>query len=515
MFLFVATFDPAAVNSSSTSSNRSDPFHFDPILVAMLEQQSPELLGMVMGTASSPRDLHNLISASPLCLAVFRENRKAVLCSLLRKLAPPPVMHHLVAVLRAPGFPNQHYNLPEDERRQVVVEFLDEYFAGTCFEMPTNEDDMLKLYQIYNRVSFMVSKLSSNMYRNILMWDELYIAKLRAAQNGSEPAGPKRYGIAQLRLLHPLSNTESSRLKRAMLRFEIYCRVFSQVIDDLPYRHHSHFPPYQQLEIFLHRLKRWEIEEMASIHQYYMVIVEDTLEKIGDDLFEAIRTAPESVRAEDPTETPPTMWAAHRLSIDGLTLWADCESLNRETIRSIASLGICFMKELVQADGFRPEELVLSNAVLGGDSLPDALCLQREPRAVSKRPGDITTNDPSNASFGYWAFGDQKQKTYFSPDDCVFESWALREIGYMFWDSNRFADPNWYGVFSQAAKIDLGLAEDYLLWPRGPSVEERLHGIYLPDEEWYRVTKKFQYGLYPTKFPYKYDFPWNSSWASS
>uniref|UniRef100_A0A8H7NBW1 Uncharacterized protein n=1 Tax=Bionectria ochroleuca TaxID=29856 RepID=A0A8H7NBW1_BIOOC len=66
----------------------------------------------------------------------------------------------------------------------------------------------------------------------------------------------------RLELPTPLSDTERTRIQRAFLRLELYCRCFPVGEDDIGMEV-SLVPAELQFHHFLHRLQPWEVEETS------------------------------------------------------------------------------------------------------------------------------------------------------------------------------------------------------------------------------------------------------------
>jgi hypothetical protein len=307
--------------------------------------------------------------------------------------------------------------------------------------------------------------------------------------------------------LKPFSETELVRLKRAVLRFELYCRLFP--ID--PYGNgSSHYSATEQFDLFISRLPPWQVEEMTSIHHYYGSIVEEVVARIGEDFVEAVHASPGLVQLDPGTEPSEEedMEPFKYFDLTDMTFWSELESPSvPDFISYITSLGLGFIYSLTQADNAGQTKLIQHSSTVRRNFLPETLSESRGMGATIdvKKPQNIRGNDPTHANFGYWSFKRASEKSYLKVNKCGFVKWHLRGLGYVFWDSERFLTPGWPEMFKQSSRIECRDAIEYFTWRGRTFIEERLDGFWVPREEMRELEQRFGAAYELGQFPYEYD----------
>lgn len=231
----------------------------------MLEHLSPELLLLIQQSLDTLVALHALIAASPSSLRTFGLYRQHVLAAVLKNAICPVALPSALAILQlhAPDL------RPSPGRRQglapALPTLLDMYFSGTVSSFPEDDSSFTRLRSLYVRA---------------MRFAEDYATRaLRVLSTGDGDAGKV---TARDRALLHLSPRERGRLLRAFFRFELYCRVFSP----------RNTPnAAAQRNLFLLKLRPFEVEELACVHHYFSTVVGGFVDRLEDQFVEEVLTA--------------------------------------------------------------------------------------------------------------------------------------------------------------------------------------------------------------------------------
>ena len=82
----------------------------------------------------------------------------------------------------------------------------------------------------------------------------------------------------------PLSNTEETRIVRALYRFQLYCNLFG-VGRSKNHTKWLDFYPDSIMRLFLNVFEPWEVEEIACIHNFAKWEVDRFFERISLDVY--------------------------------------------------------------------------------------------------------------------------------------------------------------------------------------------------------------------------------------
>ncbi|KAF4334732.1 hypothetical protein FBEOM_11414 [Fusarium beomiforme] len=424
-----------------------------------LESLAPELVSLILQNVES-RDLHNLIAASPACFRIFSQTPQLILSSVIGNAIPIETLKHFLAVLQAPTPATNNH----------VSRFLDRYFdASSSFDFPTTRGDLISLYQVYNRVNYLITRYLRQMKE--LGFDETILVP---------------------------SSSESIRLQRSFLRFEVYCRVFP-ADDTRPWENPSpnhQFSAVEQFGLFISRLSPWEVEEMACIHLYSYLLIGEYIDRLEDN------TGPESETKgeEDENDKSDTLRDFTALDLTKLVLFSkDGRYRSPDSISYMTSLGLQFTCNL-DASESRRSELIRSNSPFYRDFLPEALNHsplwppEHQYNEFSMEETSID-DDPSAENLGYCVFRKNRdrghiyiaithQGSYYS---------TLRQLGYVFWDSDRIRSSEISARLEAAGAMTVD--ELYKRFDRRTrkGVEARLEGLKLPREQFDKIEREFGY----------------------
>ncbi|KAF4473003.1 hypothetical protein FALBO_111 [Fusarium albosuccineum] len=443
-----------------------------------LEHLAPELLSLILQNVDSPRNLHHFISASPACLRTFLQSPQLVLSSVIKNALPAHIVQYALATLQAPSVSSD------------IPSFLDKCFdSTTSFDFPTNKADILQVYHLYNRLSYLLDAYLKHM---------------------------ERLGLGESVLLPSLS--ERTRLQRAFLRFELYCRVFphQRRVPHEPPRSGRRFDALEQFGLFLSNLTPWEVEEMSCVELYLSSVIGRFVDQLEEQLISAIMAAPGVVvpssaaagalsaeEEEQPTEgqhNQENLEDFSDLDLTSLSLFSrDGRYRSPGFISYMTSLGLDFIYELVKSDESKRSEMIRSNHPITREFLPEAL--GHAPRWPPGYEHDTDTadddaaddDDPSHSNLGYRLFRKRPDNdriyvvimaegTYYS---------LLRQLGYVFWDANRIQSPEVFKKLSEAETIPQKDIRERFDRTNRETAEHRLKGVKLPREQMKRIEREF------------------------
>ncbi|KAM5358466.1 hypothetical protein ACJZ2D_015253 [Fusarium nematophilum] len=461
-----------------------------------LDNLAPELLSLILQAVDTPLDLYRLISASPSCLRAFSQSPQLVLLAVIQNALPGGNIKHALAVLQAPSTHDQ------------IPPFLDKYFdSASFFDMPTNKTDLLQLYSLYNRLTYLLNRFTEQVPRRLGL----------LSQSSNQPChrdvcneGQDKASVTEAALIP--STSERVRLQRAFLRFELYCRIFPDHEDD-PYGPSgpsatSHSPD-QQFRLFLARLNPWEAEELCCVEQYFSTLLRQFLYDLEDDLVTAVMTTPGVVLPSSPAREPPiheeagedTLIAFESLDLTDLALFSNHERYSfPDYISYMTSLGLDFMYSLVVSSRSERAALIGSNTPVTREEgfLSEALEFAPRRRSIAEdqcpttEPEAVGEDDPFCSNLSYCLLGKTTEDTgYMGISGSGFGRLTLRHLGYIFWDAARIQSPQL--LEKLVAAKNMSADEFHLAFdPRyRKTVEGRLKGIKIPQDQMKRIEREF------------------------
>lgn len=265
----------------------------------MLEKLPLELLLLVQQSLDALVDLHALIAASPSNLRTFALYRQHVLPAVLKNAICPVALPSALALLqlhaldlRGPG--GGQSQLPPPPPPLPTI--LDNYFSGIVYPFPESEDDpgFSWLRSLYVRAMRFAKDYATRALRVLSVGD--------ADADGDKVTAQDRDRAALA--LH-FSPSERGRILRAFFRFELYCRVFPPRISAAMHR-----------DMFLLKLRPFEVKELACIHHYFFTIVSGCVDRLEDQFVEEVLTTTKAhadpaasnalLSAEDRRRRPPS-----------------------------------------------------------------------------------------------------------------------------------------------------------------------------------------------------------------
>ncbi|KAJ4015515.1 hypothetical protein NW766_005859 [Fusarium irregulare] len=399
-----------------------------------LEFLVPELLSLILHSIDSPRSLHNLISASP--------------------ASPTPAT------------------------TTGVSSFLDKYFdESSAFDFPTSTVELIKLYKVYNRLSFLIDGYLNGIKK--LDFDDSVITP---------------------------SPSELTRLQRAFLRYGLYSRVFP-ADDTLPWEDPSpnhRFSALKQFDLFVSRLKPWECEEIVCVEQYFSTLIGNFVDEMEEQLAGTVKSAVvfkppiweddaqadlKDVGAEE------NLWRFDALDLTSLAMFSfDNRYRIHDNITYMASLGLDFMYDLIRSDKDEHLRLIRSNSPNFRHFLEEALTCSPGLTMQECDEESAWDDDPSynNLAWLQLGLGSQSWK-YLRIDRWSCRMSPLRELGYVFWDSARLKSTAVQERLAIASSVSSDKATARGIRRDKETVEERFNGAMIPRRELTRLESQFGY----------------------
>ncbi|KAF4955763.1 hypothetical protein FGADI_4334 [Fusarium gaditjirri] len=441
-----------------------------------LDSLAPELLSLVLQNINSPRGLHNLIAASPACLRVFLQTPYLILSAVLRNTLPSGTIKHYLAASQAPLC----------KTRDEILSFLDEYFiASSSFEFPANKTGLVSLCQLYHRIDYLINLFLQQIQE--LGFDESILAP---------------------------SLSESTRLHRAFLRYEIYCSVFATHGLE-PWMDSSLFYEFsgaEQFDLFLRQLTPWEVEEMACVQVYFALVTGEHIAQLEEQLIEAVKNAPGLVWPSYPGSRPgeeaekkeeeeeDDLMEFKDLDLTNLLLFSqDGIYSSPDSIKHMTSLGLDFLYVLCKSEG-RRSELIRLNSPNAREFLPEALnysparAPEDQGQGIFAEETDLP-DDPLCENLDFILFGknDNMRTAYLPIDPGGSHRSILRRLGYVFWDSWRIQSPQMSHRLRAVEKMTYDEIHELFNRPWRKGAEARLQGVKLPRDQFEKIEREFGY----------------------
>ncbi|KAL7924785.1 hypothetical protein ACQKWADRAFT_285938 [Trichoderma austrokoningii] len=463
-----------------------------------LEDLVPELLARILQLLNHPRDLLQLLRASPQCFRVYAQSPAPFLSSVLKNAILPHALRHALAC----------EGVPSDASQTVREAFLDDYFRPKSLAFPTDKSAITALAGLFLRASYFVDDYSSRAMRALNL-------------------DPDATASA-------LSPTERAKLQRAFFRYELYCRVFPV---DYHAERFSIVPAEEQFTQFLARMSPWEVEEMTCVHHYFTALFGGYIDDLEDQLVEAVLTCPgvcppsalagspssetakrrkirvttasgpvdwyvwssEPAQTERDDEQSPVddtdntdMVTLENFDLHDLDLFTKQGRFRSLTFVSyLASLGSAFVYRLILADKDQRRRIIQENTPVCRDFLPEAL---EHALSVSSETPMAYGFDNGLLSFptmGYSCFKRSNGDIYLGFLNGGLRSYPLRERAYVFWDPDRILSIAVGDQLEEAASMDWETVNMQFNRYKGKSAEERLKGVKIPRVQRDRIIEEF------------------------
>lgn len=447
-----------------------------------LDRLAPELLCSILTSLNSPRDLYSLIKASPAALRAFLACRRIIFSCIIRNALSPDAIHHALALLRVPEVPVDFTTeSPEAATfRQQVKEYLSQYFQANSWDFPTELPSIIELIRLISRMSQFIDG-----------YFDFAMTKMGASEDTS--------------YTRPLSPTETVRLQRAFLRFEIYCRI-----NPISRRCGNMLRSDIQFYFFIKKIEPWEVEEIACIHEYFATVIGLYILEVEDSLVDAVLGSPhlrarnfekEEFRCSERGIYKRVRYERSEKDVQnfdslGLTELAwfstGATASRRRAVTSIVSLGWGTLHDFIFSGFKRRWDMIQGRSYPLRHPLRDALQVawfQRMPDAVLPLPEGEFTDSSSRPSKGWLDFNNSHDLLFIEKAFDRPMQLLLRVCGYMFWDSSRI-------LHLSVRTVLKSLEDNHDIVTRvcGPpfteSAEERLKGYELPKAELLKLWGK-------------------------
>ncbi|OJJ46905.1 hypothetical protein ASPZODRAFT_131811 [Penicilliopsis zonata CBS 506.65] len=431
-----------------------------------LHRLSPEILSLILESLNSPIDLYHLASASCACWRVFVSFRRLVLSSVLKNAIHLDALPHALAVINAPAaVPGS----PTPKEKEVIV-FLNKYRNGwRLVPFPTAWDDIVCLSRLYMRVTRLV--------------DDYATHALQALRTIDRPKRDLSVWPTELASAVSLSQTERARFLRAFFRFELYCKLFPVAFRKESW---SLFDKRAQFELFLARLQGWEIEELACVHQYLALLVDDLIKELEDQLVSTVLSCKLLSSELNSNQEDSELVSFNPLALRGMDLFSEERRLHLEQcINFLSSLGLDFIYNLLIADRGVRKQTILAHVGVRREFLPQALS-SADNIELMKEPTWLFESS-ARCNLGWVEFRRFKFDRY--PDS--YGSPPLRAQGYVFWDERRIHSPGVAEKLDEAQAMDQFEAERIFDCKRRKRPREILAGVKIPRAEMERIEKEF------------------------
>ena len=277
--------------------------------------------------------------------------------------------------------------------------------------------------------STMLCRLDQNLAFFIAKYHSRSMALL-AQRSHAEPQGAFKSIPSCTRLCRPFSTIEIVRLQRAFCRFETYRHLFARVSED---SRTTAFDHVDQSHLFLERLPKWEIEEIACVRDFLSGWLLEIFDVLEDDFVRDVRLGNITWKNEVPTH-----W-----EMDHYWFSTYAKADHNKYTEHLLSLGLPFLRQVLESSSEQRANLVISNRSTGSPFLTDALTKPKRPRhsdtseMLDYIDGVITLNFDYNRLDVYnmgWVWAHKGRPALRWADGCFR---GLRDWGYVFWDKER------------------------------------------------------------------------------
>ena len=453
-----------------------------------LERLPPELLVQIMQEAGSLRDLYNLTKASLACFSGFSASRRCILSELFRRIFPHDNLRHALGIIHAPSDPRQ------------VQPFLESYFnPNYSFNFPSNEADFLRLSYICDCLSYFCDKYLEDKLQDLLNLPMRSSSRRRQYGEPRNICNSHKDGAGD-----SLSLVEFTRIQRAFLHFELYCRVFPS--KDKDERGNALWTAEKQFGLFTNELPDWEVEEMVCIEHHFCSIIDGTIDGFEEQLLKAVIAAPG-------VNLPASLWydGQGRLPFELRASLCEFEDIHHAALdffeQSKYSVGGLDHQQFLSPMTSQGLNFMYSFAISDDNARAATICSQLpfkrrdflidtfdyvEPKNLTHER--LLEDDPSESNLGYRQYYIHLANTpYYSG-----KYFPLRHLGHVFWDAGRIANPTMSAAMSNLMFMD-ELRQLTQLVPRFtiPDIRGSLRGFLLPAEELNRIRRQFGLGSRP------------------
>ena len=421
-----------------------------------LELLEPELQLEILLHLETPKDLQNLIQASPRLYQVFLLNKTRIISYVARRQFHPAVLSDALTFAKASQF-------ERPLKRETVIKFC---------EIPPDEMHSWRSSTSSEAESAALCKLA----RTLRFFIEDYVRNTLPIMEGLGQSLDfeivPEYRSEKAVLYSELSEREMKRLQRAFCRFEIYRCLFARCSAELNHDIHKcprrpALSPLEQAARYLGKFSFYESQELYSIRDYLFRRLRGICSEVED---EAVQTLPPERLIFDPEGDFETEeWNS------GLYIFTNtCKQTTQDThLEHLMSLGLPYIRAIIEAPGEQKSALFIRDircAVvrhMESEFISKAFeCMEQNFEAIDV---PIESNPPDVCE---WAHRGTPPEWLWLDVHKGFRDW-----GYVFWDLERLRG----SFILEWNPNDVGRVEfDERKAGSGRSVQQRLfekHGI--------------------------------------
>ncbi|KAJ3495505.1 hypothetical protein NLG97_g3342 [Lecanicillium saksenae] len=465
-----------------------------------------ELLEMIMRASATLKDLANLILASRDCYRIFSASPNPFILASLKSSVPGPLWSEFCAAsfarsnfqrvlhARMPPYEDEDdygYSSEDDELfsqdRAKVLSFLHQYFTASHeFEIQASSTDDLRIaLQLNRHIGYLLDDYVQRILRDTYRLCQLTPHEKMLQHANIDPA--QRQDIRTFSFIADLSIAERTRLYRGFLCFEIYARVFRprQSIHEIGGHDRG-----ERFEFFIKRLKPWEVEEIACVHQYLSDIIRAAYLDLEHEYEREARRLDRLFREEQRqlsrhgvfyTGDLPLLPDFYCLSSSESHEWRyDGRETIAEKCSSIVGSGLAYMYQFSRSDRSVRFEHLLRNHPVRSDFLYATL----PHNTILPIPASSSDyRDLTQASAGYMAYGGAPPDLSYSLYLGSRANVEFRAFGYVFWDAEKLGSEYLQHAFRHACSAGYRGTRRDAGW--------YIRNVALPPAYWDYICNKF------------------------
>ncbi len=470
---------------------------------------------------SLPRDLLNLISASPGCFQVYASAPTHYLLHAAKLAVPAPLWSEFCAAYSSTaGFRIFEYQDQMYSDAVWMQGFIDDFFDNVqSFECVVGEHNIRAALSTFCKIDYFVQDFVKKAAKEARF---LQRTRTDSITPGSYRVynftrqGPVARRFAQFAYGLPsrfedadgdsmedtsslefkVSNTELVRLYRAFFRFEIYCNLFRPVES---YEREKVYTDDEQFSLFLIRLKPWAVEEMSVVHQYLSEIVETALESVDKDFEAHVRhVATKEARRDrsDRALKAERRRESYDLRIFRSPLYMFSTKFRRDVTaatRSMTAIGLPSLYRLARSDTHERLELLR-------DTNPDQFQFLKEmpsgrPAELDLPPEDLESgsvddndDDTNQPNLGYTNYTRADAKAYLTEDEGHF---PFRAVGYVFWDAQRIRGALLRDALAEAGRMSTEFVRRRYGYRRRQSAQLKVQNLRMSRDAMDCIAERF------------------------
>ncbi|KAL8857969.1 MAG: hypothetical protein Q9178_005428 [Gyalolechia marmorata] len=291
----------------------------------LLETLTPEIQAQIMRNIDSVQTLISLLRASPRLYQVFRTRRDYFLTQLAFRQFHPDIHDDVWRLAKALQLP-QPATIEDVHMKINNFMFMDNDYEQPSPPVPAAT--IIALCKIGRTIGWFVEHYRQSSLK--LLTD---LGTHMDLQQDTE------------KLQSDLFVVEKGRLQRAFVLFQTFCCLFGTPKRDKEDKENREY--YRQASRYLRIYEPEDVEELACIRDYLVRHLWGIFEAIEE---QAMQAGPED--------------AIHKLANECRPCWFsnNAKTSHLSYIDHIMSLGLPFLREVLESDGLKRAELVMSNS---------------------------------------------------------------------------------------------------------------------------------------------------------